>query len=97
MRCLRALVLLLPVLLFAPGCIVAADVTSVGGYGYAQPYYAPPPPRYYAPRPVYRPYYAPAPRYYAPPRYYSHRSWGGHDRGRGYDRGHYRARGRDWR
>jgi hypothetical protein len=98
MRRLRALVLLLPVLLFAPGCVVAADVTPVGGYGYgygyAQPYYAPPP-RYYAPRPVYRPYYAPPPRYYAPPRHYGRGGWGGHDRGRGY--GYYREHRRDWR
>ncbi|MGK7869404.1 hypothetical protein [Falsiroseomonas sp. E2-1-a20] len=107
MRRLRALVLLLPVLLFAPGCVVAGGVTPVGGYGYgygyAQPYYAPPPPRYFAPRPVYRPYYAPAPRYYAPPRHFSQRGWGGHDRGRGYDRGRGQdrgrghGRGRDWR
>lgn len=106
MRRLRALFLLLPVLLFAPGCVVAADVTPVGGYGYgygyAQPYYAPPPPpRYYAPRPVYRPYYAPAPRYYAPPRH--HGGWDrGRDRGRqhGYNRGHDRGHdrgGRNWR
>ena len=33
-----------------------------GGYGYAEPVYAPPP-VYYAPRPVY---YAPRPVYYAP-------------------------------
>ncbi len=100
MRRLRALFLLLPVLLFAPGCVVAADITPVGGYGYgygyAQPYYAPPPPRYYAPRPVYRPYYAPAPRYYAPPRH--HYRHGGWDRGRhyGHGRGHDRG-GRHWR
>ncbi|NKC34460.1 hypothetical protein [Falsiroseomonas selenitidurans] len=96
MRRLRALILLLPVLLFAPGCVVA-DVVPVGGYGYgygyAKPYYAPPPPpRYYAPRPVYRPYYAPPPRYYAPPRH--HGGWN-----RGHHHGHARGhdRGRHWR
>ncbi|MBU8540095.1 hypothetical protein [Falsiroseomonas tokyonensis] len=94
MRRLRALFLLLPALVFAPGCVVAADVTPVGGYGYgygyAQPYYAPPPPRYYAPRPVYRPYYAPPPRYYGPPRHH-----GGWDRGRHH--GHYRGGRGHWR
>jgi hypothetical protein len=68
MQRLRALLLVLPLAL-GTGCAVAADVTPVHGggyYGYAQPYYAPPPPRYYAPQPVYRPYYAP-PRYWAPP------------------------------
>ena len=99
MRRLRTLFLLLPVLLFAPGCVVAGDVVPVGGYGYgygyAQPYYAPPPPpRYYAPRPVYRPYYAPAPRYYAPPPRYR----GGYDRGRHHShRGHGGGDRRHWR
>lgn len=109
MRRLRALFVLLPALLFVPGCVIAADVTPVGGYGYgyAQPYYAPPQPRYYAPRQAYRPYYAPAPRYYAPPRHRGgwDRGWDhgrqhgynrGYDRGRGHNRGHDRGH-RNWR
>lgn len=86
MRRLRALFLVLP-LAFAPGCVIAADVTPVhgggyygGGYGYARPYYAPPLPRYYAPVPVYRPHYAPPPRHWGPPP----RHWG-HGRGHGRD------------
>lgn len=112
MRRLRALFLLLPALIFAPGCVVAGGVTPVGGYGYgyAQPYYAPAP-SYYAPRPVYRPYAPPPPRYYAPPppryvppvRHYAPppRHWSpprhhGGNWGRGPDRGHHGG-GRHWR
>jgi len=89
MRSLRSLLLILP-LAFAPGCVIAGGVTPVNsyygsGYGYAAPhYYAAPPPRFYAPQPVFRPYYQ-APR----------GSWG-YGGGRGYGQGYGRGRGHGW-
>lgn len=89
---LRLLLLALPLAL-APGCVVAGDVTPVGGYGYSygygygRPYYAPPP-RWYAPAPVYRPYY-PSPRphwghHWRPPHHgQGPRHWRGHGHGHG--------------
>jgi hypothetical protein len=73
MRRLRALFLLLP-LAIAPGCVVSGPP---GYYGHG---YAAPAPRYYAPRPVYRPYaYTPRP----------HGGYGG-GHWRGHDRRHWR-------
>lgn len=92
MRRLRSL-LVVASLALAPGCVVAGGVTPVhggyygGGYGYAGPrYYAAPAPRFYAPRPVYRPYYPPP------------RAHWGHGGGRGYSQGYGSGHGRGhWR
>jgi len=53
------------------GAALSATPASAGSYlefgvGPSRPYYAPPPPVYYAPRRAY--YYEPAPVYHAPPR-----------------------------
>ena len=90
MRFLRPLALLL-FLGVLPGCVVSAGTGTVysGGYGYATPYYAPPPPR---PRYYPRPYYGPPRGYghYGPPRGYGHyapRPYYGPPRGYGQYRG----------
>ena len=60
-----------------------------GYYGPPRGYYAPPPPPvYYAPRPIYvpRPVYVPPPVYYGPPRGYYGGGWGGPRHGHGHRR-----------
>ena len=78
----------------AAGVMGAGSAQAYWDRGYGGPrYYAPPPPVYYAPRPVYVPppppvYYAPRPVYVPPPVYYAPRPyygprWGHPGRGHG--------------
>lgn len=69
MRLLHLLVLL-PPLAMAPGCVVAGGVSPASGYGYGYGYGHTPRPYAYAPPPRHwgaRPYHAPPP--YFPPRH----------------------------